>query len=1316
MALIPVLMLLAVPLTAQVTVDDLATSQGPISSTGPTGFGVAISGSALGGDRDLEVVRLSGSGTVTAQVSGPLLTFATVAGDTGRALFAWDGVDGAPSINPTGLGGQDLTAGGHDALRFIINQGTPGLQLAVEVYSDATHTSAFAFSLPLLASPTEFILPYSDFISSQGSLGADFSSVGAITLLIESLDGAGGDLELMGPINTTVAAPVVKAIKDDLAFPAGTPLITATVAPGGAMTYRITITNTGASAADVQLDDLLDSIDNVSSGAPLNLRSTPIAIDDRYDHCGNSTLVADGSAPAVEGLLNNDNDPDGDPLTVVAIQSPADQGGTVTLDDANNGYFTYVPPAGFRGTDTFTYTIEDDDSNQVTATGVISIPSLVWFVDSSDSGSDEGTQANPFQDLTRLNGAVANLDGPGDVIFVYQGSGPYAGGLPLENDQKLLGSPAGLNECVAVPIAPSGTRPVITNAAGVGITLAADNTIDSVNIDGTSGAGLSGSSIGTATVANSNVTNAGGAAVDFDGGTMAMSFGSLSSAGTNAERGLDLTNLSGSFAVSGSTSLTNPTATGIRVQNAATGTTFDFGAATITGAAGDGIDLLTGNDATFTFDTLSVTTSSGAGLLANSSGTVNINSTGATINATGGPAVDIASTTGQTNGAGGWTFNSLSSSSSATDGIRLVSLTSSLTATTCTISGSADIGVELFNNAGTIGINGGTVGSVTNNAVEINGGAGNITISANITNSSGRSVNVANRSGGTVNIAGTINDTGTGINVASNTAGTTTFSGSSKVINTGTSQAVTVATNSGHTISFTGGGLDIDTTTAAGFSATGGATAVTVEGTGNIINSTTGTALNVVSTTIGGNGLTFQSLSADGGANGIFLNSTGTNAGLTVTGTGAAATGGTIRNMTGGDGTTSGIGIYLNQTRTISLSWMQLNDHQNFAIRGVNVTGFTLADSVINGSNGTSTAADEGCVSFDELLGSASFSNNTISGGFEDNIVVTNTGGALDRMKVLGGTIGLNHNNGNDGILVESQSSAVFKISVIGVSFLGARGDMVQCNCLGTSVMDCVVQNNSFNNTHPNIVSGGGGITISGGSATSNINMTYNVSGSEPGAQTFSGSNGNAITANYVAGAGTVTGTIRNNAVGVSGVEDSGSVFGSGISVGASQKVVHTVTIDNNTIREVGFGGIDVIANVDVGFNATIINNNVNQMGKFGFAALTAMFGGAGTETGTLCMDIRDNIFDNSAAPWGGNAVYLDQLSAAGNHNLPGYGGSANGEFAYLCSPTGTASAGINTYLAGRGNTMTNGPYPVIAGGVDATLVCGVTGAGASCP
>ena len=145
----------------------------------------------------------------------------------------------------------------------------------------------------------------------------------------------------------------------------------------------------------------------------------------------------------------------------------------------------------------------------------------------------------------------------------------------------------------------------------------------------------------------------------------------------------------------------------------------------------------------------------------------------------------------------------------------------------------------------------------------------------------------------------------------------------------------------------------------------------TVDATGtNTISSTGGTALNVTNTNIGASDLTFRSISSSGGtATGIILDTTGSAGGLHVTGLDSgdagtdpdAGSGGTIANKTGADGaTTTGNGIYLNNTSDVRLAGMQLNDFQNSAIRGFSVTGFSLEDSVISRTIGNNTGPIEG--------------------------------------------------------------------------------------------------------------------------------------------------------------------------------------------------------------------------------------------------------------------------------------------------------------------------------------------------------------------
>lgn len=734
------------------------------------------------------------------------------------------------------------------------------------------------------------------------------------------------------------------------------------------------------------------------------------------------------------------------------------------------------------------------------------------------------------------------------------------------------------------------------------------------------------------------------------------------------------------------------------------------GARPVITSAGNGVNVASGN----TIRGLDIGNTSGSGIIGTGLGTLTINDmavsgTGKAVDLTTGTAAitfdSISSTTSATEGIdlnsiGGNFAVTGSSSVSApmTDGISIANSSGSFTFSSVTINGTGGAGIQLTSNTGVVNVNGGSIGAMTpsgSDGVNISGGVANVTIAASITQFGlNNSVDVSNRMGGTVLFSGAIDDDADGIGLSSNGGGTINFSG----------------------------GLDLDTTTNTAFSATGGGT-INVTGSVNTIDTTTGMGINIANTTIGASNVIFQSVtSSTSAANvGISLDTTGSSGGLIVTGNAAAGSGGTIANKTGADGSnTQGIGIYLNDTQSPSFSFMQLNDFSNFAIKGNNVTGFSLISTVINGVNGTNAnpGFDEGSIRFDNLLGSAVITSSNISGGLEDNINIANNIGVLNRLTVMGSTIGLNSTTlGNDGILIESQAGAMANISVLNSVFLGARGDMVQCNAIGNSSMDCVIRDNTFNNMHPNIVSGGGGITISGGSAGGNMTMTYDVSATNPALpQPFNGALGNAITANFINGAGLASGVIQNNNIGTQAVINSG---GSGISVGASVDVNHNTTISNNILRQINtsLAGIEIVGNTNGVMNTKILNNIVTMSadpGNFALSAVYLLFGGAGTETGTACTEMNGNIIDASAAPFSGSAVFVDQISVAGNHNFPGYAGTANGEFAFACA-AGTASAGLLPYLSGRGNTFTDGPFPTFPG-VDASIVCGVTGAGATCP
>jgi hypothetical protein len=61
--------------------------------------------------------------------------------------------------------------------------------------------------------------------------------------------------------------------------------------------------------------------------------------------------------PAGSGLLVNDNDPDGGALSLFSFDATSVAGGDVMVN--TDGSFSYNPPPGYEGVDTFTYLVAD---------------------------------------------------------------------------------------------------------------------------------------------------------------------------------------------------------------------------------------------------------------------------------------------------------------------------------------------------------------------------------------------------------------------------------------------------------------------------------------------------------------------------------------------------------------------------------------------------------------------------------------------------------------------------------------------------------------------------------------------------------------------------------------------------------------------------------------------------------------------------------------------------------------------------------------------------------------------------------------------
>jgi VCBS repeat-containing protein len=194
-----------------------------------------------------------------------------------------------------------------------------------------------------------------------------------------------------------------------------------------------------------------------------NIATVTITVNPESDPptaANNTYVVQQGQVLTVSGtgVLGNDNDPDGDPLTAALVAGP--NNGTLTLNA--NGSFTYTPNAGYFGPDQFTYRANDGtfDSNVATVaitvqgsntapTGVadtynatedtvlvISDPLLGVLANDSDAQGDALTAA-----LGSVSGGTVTLNANGTFTFTpsanFQGTASFT---YRPNDGQALGA------------------------------------------------------------------------------------------------------------------------------------------------------------------------------------------------------------------------------------------------------------------------------------------------------------------------------------------------------------------------------------------------------------------------------------------------------------------------------------------------------------------------------------------------------------------------------------------------------------------------------------------------------------------------------------------------------------------------------------------------------------------------------------------------------------------------------------------------------------------------------------------------------------
>lgn len=181
---------------------------------------------------------------------------------------------------------------------------------------------------------------------------------------------------------------------------------TLTLNPNGSFTYVPSPNYNGTDRFVYQVCDNTGACDTAS--VTFNVQSVndnPVAVKDLYTTTEDNVLTIPAS-----GVLFNDSDVDGDPLSVVILSGP--DHGLATLSP--NGALSYTPNADYNGLDTIRYTVSD--GNGGTATGLIVI--TVSTVNDNPVGTNDFYSTNEDAVLNvPVTGVLANdSDVDGDAL------------------------------------------------------------------------------------------------------------------------------------------------------------------------------------------------------------------------------------------------------------------------------------------------------------------------------------------------------------------------------------------------------------------------------------------------------------------------------------------------------------------------------------------------------------------------------------------------------------------------------------------------------------------------------------------------------------------------------------------------------------------------------------------------------------------------------------------------------------------------------------------------------------------------------------
>lgn len=181
---------------AGIVIDDFSTSQALLTdlTTDNSGFWSQVAGGMIGGFRDLFITKTGNvvdDGVLGAKIraASGKLSFSSDDDNSGVAIVRWDGatagtgatINGAiGSINATGLGAQNLTAGGGAGFSITVTTADLNFPFTLQAFTNAGNWSELSV---MSTGVGVYFIPFAAFVAQAGA-GANFGSIGALQAIV----------------------------------------------------------------------------------------------------------------------------------------------------------------------------------------------------------------------------------------------------------------------------------------------------------------------------------------------------------------------------------------------------------------------------------------------------------------------------------------------------------------------------------------------------------------------------------------------------------------------------------------------------------------------------------------------------------------------------------------------------------------------------------------------------------------------------------------------------------------------------------------------------------------------------------------------------------------------------------------------------------------------------------------------------------------------------------------------------------------------------------------------------------------------------